>query len=285
MLDFSSVIHQHRQPTAIIHSVHLDKSSANSSDKHNMADFLNAFEAFLSGGGGDKGASPPEPDGESTSSEAVEPEVPATGDTSSPDSMSPPPLNDACLPAAAVDGALEGRAVKMPPDKLSSPPPAKSCSPHSSSPSLEVVKRVSPPPPSVQLEVPSARPESGTHCDRTAAAGDHSKKTGGESEGSVKAAPLPVSKPFVPPIKPIVPPIKLRKVDSSDVVYSRKKNNGWILFFSKNFDMKFSFPCHFVMNDKCCRSPPPPIPHIPIKPIKVIIDGYFHLYGGGGGVH
>jgi len=212
MLDFSSVL-QHRQPTAIIHSVHLDKSSANSSDKHNMADFLNAFEAFLSGGGGDKGASPPEADGESTSSE---PEVPATADTSSPDSMSPPPLNDACLPAAAVEGALEGRAVKMPPDKLSSPPPAKSCSPHSSSPSLEVVKRESPPPPSVQLEVPSARSESGTHCDRTAAAGgDHNRKTGGESEGSVKATPLTVSKPVVPPIKPIVPPIKLRKVDSS----------------------------------------------------------------------
>jgi hypothetical protein len=214
MLDFSSVL-QHRQPTAIIHSVHLDKSSANSSDKHNMADFLNAFEAFLSGGGGDKGASPPEPDGESTSSEAAEPELPATaGDTSSPDSMSPPPLNDACLPAAAVEGALEGRAVKMPPDKLSSPPPAKSCSPHTSSPSLEVVKGESPPP-SVQLEVPSARPESGTHCDRTVAAGDLNRKTGGESEGNVKAAPLPVSKPVVPPIKPIVPPIKLRKVDSS----------------------------------------------------------------------
>jgi hypothetical protein len=223
MLDFSSVIHQHRQTTAIIHSVHLDKSSANSSDKHNMADFLNAFEAFLSGGGGDKGASPPEPDGESTSSEAAEPELPATGDISSPDSMSPP-LNDACLPAAAVEGALEVRAVKMPPDKLSSTP-EKSCSPHSSSPSLEVVKRESPPPPSVQLEVPSARPESGTHCDRTAAAGDHNKKTGGESEGSVKAAPLPVSKPVVPPIKPIVPPIKLRKVDSSRccVQNSRKK--------------------------------------------------------------
>jgi hypothetical protein len=215
MLDFSSVQLQHRQTTAVIHSVHLDKSSANSTDKHNMADFLNAFEAFLSGGGGDKGASPPEPDGESTSSEAAEPEVPATADTSSPDSMSPPLLNDACLPAAAVEGALEGRAVKMPPDKISSPPPAKSCSPHSSSPSFEVVKRESPSP-SVQLEVPSARPESGTHCDRTAAAGgDHNRKTGGESEGSVKAAPLPVSKPVVPPIKPIVPPIKLRKVDSS----------------------------------------------------------------------
>jgi hypothetical protein len=216
MLDFSSFIHQHRQTTAIINSIHLDKSSASSSDKHNMADFLNAFEAFLSGGGGDKGASPPEPDGESTSSEAAEPEVTATaGDTSSPDSISPPPLNDACLPAAAVDGALEGRAVKMPPDKLSSPPPVKSCNPHSSSPSLEVVKRESPPP-SVQLEVPSARPESGTHCDRTAApGGDHNKKTGSESEGSVKATPLPVSKPVVPPIKPIVPPIKLRKVDSS----------------------------------------------------------------------
>jgi hypothetical protein len=203
MLDVSSA--QHLQTTAIIHRTHLDKSSASSSDKHNMADFLNAFEAFLSGGG-DTASSPAEADEESMSSEAAEADVAATAYTSPPASISPP-LNVTLLP---------GSVVKMPPDKPLTPP-ASSHSPQSSPPSVEV-KRDSSSPPSVLLEVPSSGPNSGASCDRTAAASDVSVKTGSGSGGIAQGTPLPVSKPIVPPIKPIVPPIKLRKVDSSNLL-------------------------------------------------------------------
>ena len=205
MLDLSSTQHL---TSAFISNIHQERSSG--SDNHNMADFLNAFEAFLSGGGATT-TTATEADGNSSTSEAAESDVLATAETASlPGSGEMSPMSsESRLPLAE-----RGTGVKMPPDKLLS----ASRSPSHASPSL-FARRESPP--STLQEVPSAAsPDTGRSCDMAAAASPDLMAV--SESGSSVLQPPTISRTSVPQIKPIVPPIKLRKVNPSKMLIFEK---------------------------------------------------------------
>ena len=189
MLDLSST--QHR--TSGFSISQLEKNSV--SQDSNMSDFLNAFEAFLSGGSCPEAT---ETDRDSESAEATEAEdcaIPA-GSVS---------LTDDVSPSLGKKIPSERTTVKMPPDKEPTSPPPSSPPSVSGSGSFQR-------PPSPPSQVPSAGPLSSS--DRTAVSEEKMimDEASSSSGGAVSPPPL-VPRTSLPQIKPIVPPIKLRKVD------------------------------------------------------------------------
>jgi len=191
MLDLASTQHQNTE----FRISELEDQNSSSVDKK-MSDFLNAFEAFLSGS--------------SCPAETAEASEGAEEDCAM-SSVEESPLMAAdadCSPTVSAGGGAltpgdkmtpERPAVKTPPDKELPPTKLSLSTP----PSVSAVLL-----PSSAPEVPSV----GLSCDKTATVSDGITGDGADQCSSTVTSPL-VPKPSVPHIKPIVPPIKLRKVD------------------------------------------------------------------------